>query len=69
MFVYHATYEIKWEAPRDLGLFRYKSDAKKACQDEEKGTRLVWNNSDQVGATSQFVYSDEFYMVTRRTVR
>jgi len=71
-YVYHATLEIKWEAPRDLGLFHKKSDAKQACQDDAEGARLVWDNSDPRRAFAPNtgpLFRDGIFTVTRRPVR
>lgn len=71
MFVYHATYDIKWEAPRDLGLFETQVAAKKACQDDadtyHDGIKLEWQHHPT--SETAWVYSDEFYDVTIRPVR
>ena len=71
MFVYHVTYDIKYEAPRDLGLFEKQADAKQACQDDadtyHDGIVLRWES--HIPCEIARVYSDEFYSVTIRPVR
>ena len=70
-FVYHALLSAKWEPDLDFGLFHNKADAKKACQDEQKGTVIVWDNSDRnrsIGSPSE-VFSDGYWTVTRRPIR
>jgi hypothetical protein len=71
MYVYHAVLNVEWEAGYDLGLFARKADAKKACQDEQKGTSLVWDNSDRNRscAKSAVFPKDGLFTVTRRPVR
>lgn len=67
-YVYHATYEIQWEAPCDYGLFRRKNDAKAECE-KQAGRKLQWDYSDPHHTTSEPDQFKEFYMVTRRPVR
>lgn len=70
MYVYHALLTFKWEGERDLGLFHKKADAKQACQDEQKGTAIVWDNSDRHRSFAQSSkFSDGTWTVTRRPVR
>ena len=58
-YVYHAVLDTKWESDMDFGLFHNKADAKKACQDEQGDTVIVWDNSDRNRAHgSVAVFSD-----------
>jgi len=70
VYVYHAVLDVKWEAGLDFGLFHKKSDAKQACQDEQKGTEIVWDNSDRNRSFApSAVMGDSLWTVTRRPVR
>ena len=69
-YVYHAVLDIKWESGMDFGLFRNKADAKKACQDEQGDTVIVWDNSNRHRAYGpSSVFSDGLWTVTRRPIR
>jgi hypothetical protein len=68
-YVYHAYLGIKWESGYDFGLFHKKADAKKACQDEQGDTVIVWNNSDRHRSFApSSLFSDGTWTVTRRPV-
>ena len=70
VYVYHAVLDIKWESGMDYGLFHKKADAKKACQDEQPDTVIVWDNSDRNRSFApSSVFSDGIWTVTRRPVR
>jgi hypothetical protein len=69
-YVYHARLNLKWESGYDFGLFHNKADAKQACQDEQKNTPIVWNNSDRNRSFAQSaLFGDGTWTVARRPVR